>query len=161
LSNETIAKVIPLLFDVTDFGLLSTDFPPSANDVKLPVGLQLRCWEAKDLDQYYTPEECGIWHARVEERKRVREECLRILEGLDDVEKVELLRGDKGEDKMSKLDKKACLVEKVIVSRKYILCAAKPGRIHLEGKTRERVARGLQILLALQGGVLPRVNDPK
>lgn len=49
--------------------------------------------------------------SRIEERKRARVECLRYLESLDDIEKLELLRGDK---------EKVPSVEKEKVSRKEI-----------------------------------------
>lgn len=50
---------------------------------------------------------------RKTEREAVREECVKILKGLDDVEAHDLIRGDKD----PKADRKAEIVESVVRER--------------------------------------------
>jgi len=98
--------VIPKLFDIKDYGFISTDFvPASSSSAKLPAGLQIQCWEAKELEIYFSKEQCETLMSRREERNRARAECLRLLEAMDDVEKMELLKGEKGEEKEKVLKK--------------------------------------------------------
>lgn len=101
LPNDTLSAVTHLLFNAQDYGFQITDFSASSSSTsKLPVSLQIRCWEAKELEKYFSAEQCTELRARKEERTRARMECLRLLEGMDDVEKMELLKGDKGDDRM-------------------------------------------------------------
>jgi hypothetical protein len=101
LPNGIISNLIPRLFAIQDHGFLPGDFPLSSSSsaAKLPAGLQLRCWEARDPENYFSAEQCAVYRTRKVERERARAECLRLLDAMDDVEKLELLQGEKGDEK--------------------------------------------------------------
>ncbi|WWD16524.1 hypothetical protein CI109_100951 [Kwoniella shandongensis] len=122
LPSDALAPLIPRLFTLRQYGFTPSDFSPSASSssTKIPAALQIRCWEANDLQKYYPAEQEEVLLARRQEREQARERCLQILDGLDDIEKLELVKGDKldkGEKavKTEKAEKaeKAVKVEKV------------------------------------------------
>ena len=82
-----------------DYGLAPSDFGPSSSSSKVPAGLQIRCWEANQPEKYFTEEQCGMLSVRREERTRARAECLKLLDAMDDLEKLDFLKGDKVEEK--------------------------------------------------------------
>ncbi|WVR03828.1 hypothetical protein IAU60_000824 [Kwoniella sp. DSM 27419] len=97
LPLEAIMALIPKLFTMAQYGFLPSDFTPSSSSLKVPAALQIRCWEANDIQKYSAPDQVEELLARRRERELARTECLRILESLDDVEKLELVKGDKPE----------------------------------------------------------------
>ena len=106
LSNVTISVTVSELFDVHDYGLIPADFSASGSSLlKVPAGLQIRCWEAKEPERYLSAEHCAMLRARKEERERARLDCLRLLDGLNSMEKMDLLKGDKVEEKDKVLKK--------------------------------------------------------
>jgi hypothetical protein len=102
IPNEVIAGLIPKLFTLHHYGFHLTDFPPSSSSFKLPASLQIRSWEANDLARWVPPDQLAKLEARRAERVQARAECLRLLAAMDDIEKLELLKGDKAEAKAKK-----------------------------------------------------------
>lgn len=86
---------------MTQYGLLPGDFPSSStsSNIKIPAGLQIRRWEAIDAGKYIPSEYLDAVHARKAERARVREECVRLLKEMDDVEAHDLVKVDAKERK--------------------------------------------------------------
>lgn len=72
---------------------MPSDFGSSSS--KFPAGLQIRCWEATDLDKYFPADKVPDLIERRTERENARKACEAILEGLDDIERQELFKGDK------------------------------------------------------------------
>ena len=95
LAADALTPLISKLFSQKDYGFLVSDFLPSSSTTKLPAALQLRYWEVNEPEKYFLGDQLGIVISRVEERRRARAECLRLLEDMDDIEKLELLKGDK------------------------------------------------------------------
>lgn len=104
LTAASIASLVPKLFAIHDYGFVSSDFSPSTSTTKIPATLQIRCWEALEPEKYFTDEQITVLASRRAERVRMRAECVRLLGEMDDIEKLELLKGDKGE-KREKGDK--------------------------------------------------------
>ena len=101
LPAELVAPLIPKLFTLTHYGLLPGDFPSSStsSNIKIPSGLQIRRWEAIEPEKYIPAEHLDAATSRKAERVRVREECVRILKEMDDIEAYELVKGDGKERK--------------------------------------------------------------
>jgi len=101
LPAELVAPLIPKLFTLTHYGLLPGDFPSSStsSNIKIPAGLQIRRWEAIEPEKYIPAEHLDAATSRKAERVRVREECVRILKEMDDIEAYELVKGDGKERK--------------------------------------------------------------
>jgi hypothetical protein len=108
LPAELLTPLIPKLFTLTHYGLLPGDFPSSStsSNTKIPAGLQIRRWEANEPEKYFPTEHLDAVNARKAERLRVREECVRILRNMDDIEAHDLVKGDK-EDKKEKKTQEA------------------------------------------------------
>jgi hypothetical protein len=101
LPAELVAPLISKLFNLTHYGLLPGDFPSSStsSNVKIPASLQIRRWEAIEPEKYIPAEHLDAVNSRKAERVRVREECVRILKEMDDVEAHDLVKGDGKERK--------------------------------------------------------------
>ena len=100
LPNDVLSSVIRQLFTVHDYGLCPTDFPSSSSmSARIPAALQIRCWEANEPERYFSEEECAVLNARRKDRALVRMECEKLLEQMDDLEKMELLQGEKVDEK--------------------------------------------------------------
>ncbi|WRT65688.1 uncharacterized protein IL334_002633 [Kwoniella shivajii] len=99
LPNEAVIPLIPKLFTLKQYGFLPSDFSPSTSTVKIPAALQIRSWEANDLEQHFPADQIDELITRTRMREQAREDCLRILDGLDDIEKIELIKGDKDKGK--------------------------------------------------------------
>lgn len=101
LPAELLAPLIPKLFKLTHYGLLPGDFPSSStsSNIKIPASLQIRRWEAIELERYIPAEHLDAANSRKAERVRVREECVRILKEMDDIEAYDLVKGDGKERK--------------------------------------------------------------
>lgn len=93
MKNELLVPLITKLFDIKQYGFKPADFGVT----RIPAGLQIRCWEAKDLNQYFPADKVAELAARRAEREQAREECERMLAAMDDAEKAEFLKGDKAE----------------------------------------------------------------
>ena len=93
---EALAAIIPKLFSFTNYGFRLEDFPSSSSK-KLPVALQIPRWEVTDLAAHFPAEQLDALRTRQTVRRRAREECIRILADMDDVERIEVLKGDKGD----------------------------------------------------------------
>ncbi|BEI85303.1 hypothetical protein CcaverHIS002_0507040 [Cutaneotrichosporon cavernicola] len=100
LKNELLTPLVTQLFTLKQYGFQSSDFGVS----RIPARLQIRCWEANDLDKYFPAERVSELLARRAEREHAREECERLLAGMSDAEKSEFLKGEKPEKKDGKLD---------------------------------------------------------
>lgn len=99
LSMDAVSALIPKLFQLQHYGYLPTDFPSSSSSVpKIPASLQIRRWEAINPEAYFSAEQCQTLKQRQAERVAARQECLRLLAAMDDVERWELVKGD-GKDK--------------------------------------------------------------
>ncbi|WWC87861.1 uncharacterized protein L201_002758 [Kwoniella dendrophila CBS 6074] len=115
LPNESLTPLIPKLFSLTQYGFLPSDFSPSTSTTKIPAALQIRCWEANDIQKYFSSDQLEGILARKKEREQAREECLRILNGLDDIERLELIKGDKVDKNQTKeVKEKPAKVEEVV-----------------------------------------------
>ncbi|WWC96983.1 hypothetical protein V866_003860 [Kwoniella sp. B9012] len=112
LPNESLTPLIPKLFTLHQYGFLPSDFAPSSSTTKVPAALQIRCWEANDLQKHFPSDQLEELLIRRKAREQAREECVKILDGLDDIEKLELIKGDKV-DKGSLKEAK----EKVVVAK--------------------------------------------
>jgi hypothetical protein len=100
LPIEIVKPLIGKLFHQQHYGLLSSDFPASASGpTKVPAALQIRFWEAINPERYFPGDQHEALKSRQAERRAARDEVVRLLESLDDVEKMDLLKGDK-EEKM-------------------------------------------------------------
>ncbi|WVQ74587.1 hypothetical protein IAR50_004188 [Cryptococcus sp. DSM 104548] len=97
LPNSVLIPLTRKLFALRQYGFLPSDFPPPTP--RLPAHLQIRCWQVLDVPKYFPADQLESLQARQEERERAREECLRIVQGLDDVEKHELLGRKDDKDK--------------------------------------------------------------
>ncbi|KAK8861567.1 hypothetical protein IAR55_002389 [Kwoniella newhampshirensis] len=106
LPFDALAPIIPKLFTLRQYGFIPSDFTPStsSSSTKIPSALQIRCWEANDLEKFYAIDQVDTLLARRREREVARERCVQILRGLDDIEKLELVKGDKL-DKGEKVEK--------------------------------------------------------
>lgn len=82
---------MPKLFTLKHYGFTSADFNIAAS--KLPAGLQIRCWEANDLEKYFPADRIADLKARRAVRERAREDCELMLFGKSDDEKAALLEG--------------------------------------------------------------------
>ena len=101
LPAELITPLIPKLFTLTHYGLLPGDFPSSStsSNTKIPAGLQIRRWESIEPEKYIPSEHLDAVNSRRAERLRVREECVRLLKAMDDIEVHDLVKGDGKERK--------------------------------------------------------------
>lgn len=59
------------------------------------------------MDKYFSASDLPDLVARRTERESARNECIRIAQGLDDVEKLELVKGEKVDKKSDKKDTKS------------------------------------------------------
>ncbi|KAK4683630.1 hypothetical protein P7C73_g6605, partial [Tremellales sp. Uapishka_1] len=96
LSAEILSPLVQKLFTLRQFGFMASDYAP-ASSTKIPAALQIRSWEANDIDAYFPEDQREIVKSRRQEREAARLECLKMLERMDDVEKLELFKGDKGD----------------------------------------------------------------
>lgn len=90
--------LVDKLFDLKQYGFQPSDFGVA----RIPAGLQIRCWEAKNLDTYFPSDRVPELLSRRAEREQARQECERIVGDMDDVEKTEFLKGDKTTEKGAK-----------------------------------------------------------
>lgn len=81
------------LFEFKQYGFLPSDFGVTAS--KLPLGLQIRCWEVKDIASYFPADRVSDLLARRAVRERAREECVGLIAGMGDDEKAAILKGEK------------------------------------------------------------------
>lgn len=103
--------MVSKLFTLKQYGFLPTDFGIAAS--KLPAGLQIRCWEANNASQYFPEDQLAVLEARRSEREHAREECERLLAGLDEAGKTALLKGEKIAPKLvAELDSKPAEIAK-------------------------------------------------
>jgi hypothetical protein len=95
------------------YGLLPGDFPSSStsSNIKIPAGLQIRRWEAVEPEKHFPSEHLDAVNARKAERSRVREECVKILKDMDDIEAYDLVKGEK-EDKKERKTHETKMVER-------------------------------------------------
>ncbi|ORX36523.1 hypothetical protein BD324DRAFT_629227 [Kockovaella imperatae] len=93
LSSDALSSLISKLFHQNDYGLIASDFSPSSSTTKVPVSLQLKYWEVIDLDKYFSGAQLSALKSRLDQRKSARVECVKSLESMDDVERLELLKG--------------------------------------------------------------------
>ncbi|ORY24369.1 hypothetical protein BCR39DRAFT_546875 [Naematelia encephala] len=104
IPDTWFSSLIPSLFDQVDYGYTPSSFAPFNITTKLPTSLQSKFWEAREADRWFTSEQVAILDERRKERERAREECLKLLDALDDVEKLELLTGEAKEIRVMKPD---------------------------------------------------------
>lgn len=83
--------LVPKLFTQKQYGFTAADFNVAAS--KFPAGLQIRCWEANDLEKYFPADRIDDLKARRIERERAREECEHMLFAMSDADKAALLEG--------------------------------------------------------------------
>jgi hypothetical protein len=103
LKNELLAPLVAQLFTMKQYGFQPSDFGVS----RIPARLQIRCWEANDLDKHFPANRVPELEARRAEREQAREECERMLAGMDDAEKAEFLKNEKVDKKDDKPDSDA------------------------------------------------------
>ncbi|KIR55385.1 hypothetical protein I315_01971 [Cryptococcus gattii Ru294] len=100
LPNEVLTVVSRKLFTLRHYGFFSSQFP---NGVKIPSSLQIRCWEVNEPEKWFPSEQLEALRARRAERESVTEECFKLLQGMTDAQKLELVCGSKdGKDISSK-----------------------------------------------------------
>ena len=104
LPIDTLTPLVSRLFTRRDYGFIPSDFSPSST-VKVPATLQIRCWEANEPEKYLSGDQLDMLETRKAERTKAREECLRFLIEMDDVGKLDFIKGDKI-DRTEKGDKK-------------------------------------------------------
>lgn len=103
VSTKWLDGIIPSLFDQRDYGVSPHDISGSP---KIPATLQLKVWELKDVSRWLCPPHypanmAQALQERRQEREQARKEVLQAVEKMDDVEKLELLKGE-SESKESK-----------------------------------------------------------
>ncbi|KIR70682.1 hypothetical protein I310_05533 [Cryptococcus deuterogattii CA1014] len=100
LPNEVLTAVSRKLFTLRHYGFFPSQFP---NGVKIPSSLQIRCWEVNEPEKWFPSEQLEALRARRAERESVTEECFKLLQGMTDAQKLELVCGSKdGKDVSSK-----------------------------------------------------------
>lgn len=102
VSVQWLSQRIPDLFEQRDYGVSSQDVGAS----KIPAALQLKFWELRDPTRYFSPPNypeafLQVLLSRQRERETARAEIAKEIARMDDVEKLDLLKGE-GELKMSK-----------------------------------------------------------
>ena len=85
------------MFTQIDHGCQPTDFPPSTTTVKIPAALQLKYWEVQTPEIHFTKDQLESVLTRRKEREQARKNIESQLAGLDDLEKWDLIKGDKAE----------------------------------------------------------------
>lgn len=91
LSPELLSPLVSKLFTQKHYGFTAADFNVAAS--RFPAGLQIRCWEANDLEKYFPADRIADLKARRLERERAREECEYMLFAMSDADKAALLEG--------------------------------------------------------------------
>nr|KIR86925.1 hypothetical protein I308_02614 [Cryptococcus tetragattii IND107] len=100
LPNEALTAVSRKLFTLRHYGFFPSQFP---SGVKIPSSLQIRCWEVNEPEKWFPSEQVEALCARRAERESVTEECFKLLQGMTDAQKLELVCGNKdGKDISSK-----------------------------------------------------------
>jgi hypothetical protein len=96
LSTDLLVAPVKQLFALKQYGFLGSDLNIAQS--RLPASLQIRCWEANDVEKYFPDESVAKLLERRGERERARDECVRLAADLDDTEKHDLVKGDKVKD---------------------------------------------------------------
>ncbi|KAL1406406.1 hypothetical protein Q8F55_008105 [Vanrija albida] len=99
LDAEILTPLVPKLFKLTNYGFQPEDFGVTPS--KFAVGLQIRCWEAKELDKYFPEDRLPELRARQQVRQQAREQCDRFIAPVDEAGRAEILKGEVV-DKMDK-----------------------------------------------------------
>jgi len=98
IQPDAVKPLISKLLHQQNYGFQPTDFAStSTNTVKVPVALQIRAWEPIESTRWLSAEQTELLAQRKAERIQAREEVIKLLEGMDDVEKMELLDKEKKE----------------------------------------------------------------
>lgn len=63
----------------------------------MPAALQLKYWEVQTPEKYFTKDQLELVLTRRKEREKARADIERQLAGLDDLEKWDLIKGDKAD----------------------------------------------------------------
>lgn len=92
LDPELLTPLVTKLFKLTNYGFQPEDF--GVTQSKFAVGLQIRCWEAKDLDKYFPADRLADLRSRQEVRQRAREQCDRFIATVDEAGRAEILKGE-------------------------------------------------------------------
>ncbi|OXC70299.1 hypothetical protein AYX13_01211 [Cryptococcus neoformans] len=112
LPNEVLTVISRKLFTLRHYGFFPSQFP---NNVKIPSSLQIRCWEVNEPEKWFPSEELGALRARRMERENLTEECFKLLQGMTDAQKIELVGGSK--DQKDTPSKSASTAEKSALSK--------------------------------------------
>lgn len=112
LPNEVLTVISRKLFTLRHYGFFHSQFP---NNVKIPSSLQIRCWEVNEPEKWFPSEELGALRARRMERENLTEECFKLLQGMTDAQKTELVGGSK--DQKDTPSKSASTAEKSALSK--------------------------------------------
>ncbi|AAW42090.2 expressed protein [Cryptococcus deneoformans JEC21] len=107
LPNEVLTVISRKLFTLSHYGFFPSQFP---NSVKIPSSLQIRCWEVNEPEKWFPSEELEALRARRTERESLTEECFKLLQGMTDAQKIELVGGSK--DQKDTPSKSASTAEK-------------------------------------------------
>lgn len=91
LTPELLTPLVSKLFTQKQYGFTGADFNVAAS--KFPAGLQIRCWEANDIEKHFPADRIADLKARRVERERAREECEHMLFAMSDADKAALLEG--------------------------------------------------------------------
>jgi hypothetical protein len=80
----------------------------------VPASLQLKFWEVQTPEKHFTKDQLEAVLTRRKERESARKEIELQLAGMDDLEKWELIKGDKGDkpEKGEKVKKEAGAAKK-------------------------------------------------
>ena len=95
LAPEAVTAIISSLFVQIDYGCQPSDFPPSKTTTKVPAVLQLKYWEVQEPEKHFVKDQLEAVLSRRREREKARKDIELQLAGMDDLEKWELLKGDK------------------------------------------------------------------
>ncbi|EIW66562.1 hypothetical protein TREMEDRAFT_34970, partial [Tremella mesenterica DSM 1558] len=95
IDMDAVLGLIPRLFQQKHYGFTREDFPVTPR--KLPVSLQIIRWEVREISVYLPTDQVEVVRSRIAIYEKARQQCLRILESMDDIEKLELLRSEKAE----------------------------------------------------------------
>ncbi|WVO13288.1 hypothetical protein L204_100901 [Cryptococcus depauperatus] len=101
LSDNVLSHMAGQLFSFCQYGFVPTDF----NFInKIPVALQIRRWEVKNLERWFPSDQQETLRMRRLEREKARQDCLEILNGLDDAEKYQLVTGKEAKEKIKDVE---------------------------------------------------------
>jgi hypothetical protein len=99
--------------------------------------LQIRCWEVLEPAKYFPEDQLEVLQARRAERVKAREQAVNILAGLDDVEKLEMLKGEKDEKTAVEVCHTCCLLIRRLIHFRLRLRSSWTGRAERERLRRQ------------------------